>query len=316
MPTVAAGRTVARMTSQTRHVRPLDAAERLGPGPVLVGVDDRPPAEAAVAVGAELATRLGRELVLATIYEGHGWRPRARGADEADRRATADALLSHMGDLALSHGAQGRLRSHADGSPPTGLRELVADEHPSLLILGSSHRRELLRLVAEGTPQRLLSDGFCPVVVVPRLPSGRRLAGRPVVVGCDGSPCADTAQATAAAVAAALDSPLFLWHAHVADRPPGAPGGQEFGDPLHAAGARILDRARRRVPEGLEVMSENLVGPPASVLGERARAAHVGLLVVGARGYSCGFRLGRMAERLALDPSCPLMVAPPPHRPA
>src|SRR4051812_32653579 len=58
----------------------------LRPGPVLVGVDDRPPAEAAVAAGAELAAHLGRELVLATIYEGHGHLHRARNALEADRR--------------------------------------------------------------------------------------------------------------------------------------------------------------------------------------------------------------------------------------
>ena len=283
---------------------------------MLVGVDDQPPAEAAVVVGAELAVHLGRKLVLAAIYEGHGWLHRAHGAAEADRRTAAEARLARVAGLAAERGGEPRLRAHADGSPPTGLRELIADERPSLLILGTSRRRKLLRLVAEGTPQRLLGDGACPVVIVPRAPGGHELAGRPVAVGCDGSPCADVAQAAAATLAAALGSPLVLMHAHVADGPPGDPAWREFDEALHAAGQRVLDRARRRVPEGVEVVTENLIGPPATVIGQHAREAGAGLLVVGARGYGGGSLLGRTAERLALDPACPLMVVPSSPRPA
>jgi nucleotide-binding universal stress UspA family protein len=133
-------------------------------------------------------------------------------------------------------------------------------------------------------------------------------------VGCDGSRCADVAQAAAGTVAAALGSPLVLMHAHVAGCEPGDRSWRDFDEALHAAGRRVLDRARQRAPEEVETAPENLVGSPATVLGQRARAAGAGLLVVGARG--CGGSLpGRTVERLALDPACPLMVVPPLPRP-
>jgi nucleotide-binding universal stress UspA family protein len=280
-------------------------ASPIGPGPVLVGVDHRPPAEAAVAVAAELAAHLGRELVIATVYEGGGWLNRSDGPAEADRRAAAEERLWRSRAVAAPYGPELRLRAHRDGAPPTGLREIAAEEQPSLLVLGTSHRRER---TAGGTPQSLLADCTCPVLVVP--PGAAPPAGRPVAVGCAGSPGADAALAVAAAVAAPLGSPLLIWHAHIESRRAGEPGPAEMRDPLHSAGARILDRARTKAPDGLPVATENLVGAPAGRLAERAREVGAGLLVVGARGYGGGSGLGRTADLLALDPPCPLMVVP------
>src|SRR4051794_27014168 len=146
---------MTKSTQASPHESPFRGSP-IGPGPMLVGVDDRPPAAAAVRVAAELAALLGRELVIATVYEGGGWLHRSDRPREADRRAAAEERLSRFRAVAATYGPELRLRAHRDGSPPTGLREIVAEERPSLVVLGTSHPRER---AAGGTPQRLLADG-------------------------------------------------------------------------------------------------------------------------------------------------------------
>jgi hypothetical protein len=74
----------------------------------------------------------------------------------------------------------------AEGSPAAGLHALAEREGAALIVVGSSHRSRIGRILVGGTGERLLSGASAPVAVAP---SGYAV-DRPVqVVGCgfDGS---------------------------------------------------------------------------------------------------------------------------------
>ena len=90
------------------------------------------------------------------------------------------AMLAEARD-ALRAPARVQLRAVPSDSPARAVTEVAEAEHADLVVVGSSHRSALGRLLPGTTAERLLHDAPCPVAVAPRGYSGgeiRRVAIR------------------------------------------------------------------------------------------------------------------------------------------
>jgi nucleotide-binding universal stress UspA family protein len=139
-----------------------------------------------------------------------------------------------------------------------------------------------------------------------------------VIVGVDGSDQSIRAANVAAAVAQVHGARL---HVVTVVRPPegwwGVVGSPPPADALSRsmvdAQRTVLDRTLDRLDsEGIEVTSAEEIGDPASALVDLAERMKCDLLVVGRRGAGMVERLilGSVADRVAHDSPCPVLIVP------
>ncbi len=139
-----------------------------------------------------------------------------------------------------------------------------------------------------------------------------------VVVGVDGSERSTRAAGVAAGIVRASGGRL---HVVTVVRPPegwwGVVGSPPPADALSASMAdaqrTVLDQTLAEVDlEGIDVTSSEEIGDPATSLGDVCTSVGADLLVVGRRGAGMVERiiLGSVADRLAHDAPCPLLIVP------
>lgn len=139
-----------------------------------------------------------------------------------------------------------------------------------------------------------------------------------VIVGVDGSDQSIRAGNVAAALARVHGARL---HVVTVVRPPegwwGVVGSPPPADALSRSMAEaqrsVLDRTLDRLDsDGIEVTSGEEIGDPASALVTLARDMDCDLLVVGRRGAGMVERLilGSVADRVAHDSPCPVLIVP------
>lgn len=139
-----------------------------------------------------------------------------------------------------------------------------------------------------------------------------------VVVGIDGSDQATRAAAAAAALARLHGARL---HVITVVRPPegwwGLVGSPPPADAMAGAMAEaqksILDQTLSRLDTaGIEVVSSEEIGDPASAIIDYCTRVSADLLVVGRRGAGMVERivLGSVADRLAHHAPCALLIVP------
>lgn len=139
-----------------------------------------------------------------------------------------------------------------------------------------------------------------------------------VVVGIDGSDQSTRAAAAAAALARVHGARL---HVITVVRPPegwwGLVGSPPPADAMAAAMSEaqksILDQTLSRLDTaGLDVISSEEIGDPASAIIDYCTRASADLLVVGRRGAGMVERivLGSVADRLAHHAPCALLIVP------
>jgi nucleotide-binding universal stress UspA family protein len=141
--------------------------EGAGRGPIVVGVDGSPAAEAAVAWSADQAREQGRELVLLHATEGR--RPTAfpsvppadAGADDLPHTAA----LGDTSTLSVQHRAV---------AAPASRALVAASEDAVMLVLGRPRGRVSSWPGPTSVTRRVLAGSRCPVVLVPE-----RLRDRP-----------------------------------------------------------------------------------------------------------------------------------------
>ena len=147
----------------------------------------------------------------------------------------------------------------------------------------------------------------------------RSRGGRPVLVGVDGSVCAEGALSWAAAEASYRHCPLHIVHAidwPTTGNPIDMTVNGSMSRDLHAAAEWILGAAEnhaRRAAPGIGVTTELFVAGIASTVLSQAQDAV--LVVVGSRGVG-GFRgllLGSVSATSAARAPCPVIVVRP-HR--
>jgi nucleotide-binding universal stress UspA family protein len=282
--------------------------------PILAGADGTESGLDAVAFGARLATAIGSPLVVVCVCPDEA---RVGGADgEADgpRRQAAsilDTAREVVGDVPAD------FRTVVSTSPARGLAELAEEGGVEALVVGSTHRGAVGRVVSGSTAERLLHGTGCPVAVVPR--GYRRHRSKPIeAIGAafTDTPEGHEAVRAAADLARTAGVPLTVYSVVVLHsnwlRPQAVqPDAAVVPEEVTKTYSEALDRATAGLPDGVPATGRLLFG---EVVDELSMAAErdVDLLVCGSRGYGPVRRvlLGTVSSALVRQASVPTLVVP------
>ena len=283
---------------------------------VLIGADGSSRAEDAIALAALLAPALEAEPVL--LY-AHPYGELESLLSKGDYGQLVCEVAETSSRQAPSHfdGVQvPRLVLVADRSPAGALHEAAENDDVAAIIVGSSHRGAVGRVLPGGVAQRLLSGAPCPVAVAPAGFAARAPAVLgPLGVGFDGSAEASAALRTAAALARANGASLRVIAVHqrlafghvpvAADR-----AFVSVDRQLRSDLAERLNTAVAELGMGDGATGSLREGNPAAVLAEES--GNLGLLLIGSRGYGPvgSVLVGSVASNLLTRSACPVMVVP------
>ena len=265
---------------------------------VLVGVDGRAGGRDAIALAQQLTTSTSR-LVLANVYGTSALRGAAGAGEEAQ---DAHHLLTHARQ---DHGLECRTMVRLDSSPGRGLHRLAQHEQADLLVVGSSHRGGLGRLVIGDDALAVLNGAPCAVAIAPHDYVSAHLDWTTIGVGDDGSPESTLALAAARDLAVCHHAEVRVLSVVEIDGVP--PVSIEPTDwTSETVEALRVERSRLQEIPGAD--ADVVFGDPAQELSRLADA--VDLLVVGSRGQGPLGRFinGSVSRHLARHSACPLLV--------
>ena len=184
------------------------------------------------------------------------------------------------------------------------------------MVVGSSRRSALGRLLPGTTAERLLHDAPCPVAVAPRGYTGADI--RRIGVAYDGSPEAGAALRAAESFALERSAALTVYCVVEPSSPTAdvIAAGTGAEPRSHAATQRACDLLQGVVdgaPQGIRPERLLLHGVPATEIAGRAYGV-VDLLFVGSRGYGPlrHALLGNVSGALVRAAGCPVVVTPRP----
>jgi nucleotide-binding universal stress UspA family protein len=272
-------------------------------GRIVVGFDGSERGRDALRLGELLANTAGAELELVLVRGG-----RSDGNDEARE---VERLAAELGVTASGSDFERGFRVLTGESPARALNELAEAEHPALIVLGSTRRGGLGRVVPGSVTGRLLSGVSCPVVIAP--PGYVQARLRVIAVGFDGSPEATTAlrhAATLAGLAGATLRVIAVGRRIVGPPPEPAIASGPAGD----AGADLQSRLHEAVaglPPELRALPMFARGDPVGELLARADEG-VDMLVLGSRGYGPlrAVLLGSVSAAALEHAPCPVLITP------
>jgi nucleotide-binding universal stress UspA family protein len=286
---------------------------------IIIGYQDTPQGRDALALGEIFAEVLDAHRVAATvplIATVLPWSKQLMGSSDLEaalRVETAEPFAAVRDQL---RELDPETRAIADRSPAAALYELAAEEQAILIVVGSTHRGAIGRVLVGGVGQALLHGAPCAVAVAPRGYAGQneRHLTR-IGIAFDGSAEASAALETAIQLAERVHARLLVLT--VAE--PGQYGFAAATSVLTAAELhdfereekqRALDLALDRVPESVPVEGRLLTGSPGPLLAEVSE--ELDLIVTGSRGYGTLGRtaLGSVAGHLVNSAACPVMVLP------
>jgi nucleotide-binding universal stress UspA family protein len=263
-----------------------------------------------------LAQRFAGESARITAACAYWYDPRSArvGAHDSDlMRVDADAVLAKL----RARDEHIELRPVPGPTAAAALHDLTEQEGFDLVVVGSTRRGALGRVVSGTTATTLLHGSPCAVAIAP---AGFRDRAAPAAaprigVAYDGSPTARVALHTARDLAASHGASLAVLNAYDTIPAYALTGPGEGLPPdvdLRAAAQAELDEALAAC-SGVDATGELLGGRPTDAL--LARAADLDLLVTGSRGYGRirGVVLGSMSRRLAEESPCALLVVPQPE---
>jgi nucleotide-binding universal stress UspA family protein len=263
---------------------------------VIAAVDGHPGGRDAAALAARLAR--GSKLVLAHAYgEEHG---PDLASDPGRTRRLREHALELLGREAELAQLDGLLEPVWGRTPGAALATLADDRNADLLVVGSSHRGPVGRVLLGDAGRDVLLHAPCAVAVAPH---GFRLDASELAtigVGYDGTPEAERTISAAAALTRALGARLRV----LAVAEPSETWAHARRDAL----ARRLEHARHRL--ALDLAADVVVSDPPAELERFSRA--VDLLCVGQRDQTPFERLrhGSVSQHLARHCECALLVVP------
>jgi nucleotide-binding universal stress UspA family protein len=267
---------------------------------VLVGVDGSAAGRDAIALGAMLRSPHG-SLTLAHVstYGAAHLRLDAKSARDMLERERAQARIV------------AEVRDIASPSVGRGLHQLAEQYAADLLVVGSSSRGMLGRVLSGDDMRASLNGASCAVAVAPHGYAQSTASIKAVGVGYNGTPEAEAALAVARGLAARYGATVRALT--VVNPIPGAIGYSEAFDPGWSMAIEVVGRTANERLELLDGVDGGVaVGVPSEALA--AFGAEVDLLVVGSRSYGPVRRmmLGSTSVRLAHGTLCPLLVLPRP----
>lgn len=281
------------------------------PTRILVGFDGSDRAEDALALGRLLSSVLSAPLVVGTVYDHP-----AIGGD-ADPLAAAERAQAER----TAADAAGRCeppadhRACRDAAPAHGLERLAAATGADLIVVGSSHRGPLGRVLAGSIPEQLVHGGRGAVAVAPAGYAAQRRGLRNLGAAFDGSP--EGREALALALQLGRHAKANLRVLRVA----GAHAAVLVANPFTAAQSqRYVEEVRAREERAAREAVDALGGSTAPVevrIGEAVSgladsADELDLLLLGSRAYGTIRRvLSRsVSTHLLRNVPCPLLILP------
>ena len=284
-------------------------------GPVVVGVEGSERSADALALADLLAPLLDQSVLIAFVHS-YGDVSGLLGEGDYQRlvRRVAEETFHDVREHLPSVGER-EMQLVADRSAAAGLHDLAERKGAALLVVGSSHRSRLGRILPGGTGERLLAGAPAPVAVAPAGYASQEARVR--IVGCafDGSPESHHALEWAAELARAASAELRVISVH--EPMPSASVSQGEGLPV----ASLNKVLRRQLSEelqaavtahssGLDVSAELLDGGPADALARESR--ELDLLVLGSRGYGPlrAVLVGSVSLALMRSAQAPIVVTP------
>jgi nucleotide-binding universal stress UspA family protein len=284
-------------------------------GPVIVGVDGSARSIDALVLAEVFAATLRTRLVIAYVHS-LGKLSSIFSEDEHELivRGIAESTFEQIREY-LPSVPERRLQLVAETSPAAGLDALAEREHAALLVVGSSHRSTIGRILAGGTAERLLSGASVPVAVAPAGYSDAKRRVQLVGCGFDGSPESHQALAWAAQFARTASARLCILsvHEHTMHATIALNGGlatASLNDILRQQLQEQLVEAASALDPSIEVSQTLLDGDARDHLGSASR--ELDLLIVGSRGYGPlrAVLLGSVSGALVRSAESPLVVVP------
>lgn len=298
-------------TPPTERLRPKEA-EANAKAPmgafdrVLVGFDGDAGSHDALRLAAGLAEADGAELSLAVVLPG--WPEAIATATYASLVTEEEKRVTREASSAL--GRDFEVSVIAGGTSAEGLKTIAAAEAADLIVIGSTHRGAIGRVLPGGVGERVLDGAPCAVAIAPRGLAESEFELRRILVGCDGSRESLAAAKLAGALTEANAAQLTLvgvveMSFDLAGLP--RPAAREEIARIE----RALERARRTLPPTVSPATKEVHGVPAEVIAAVGQEAD--LLVIGSRGQYGPLRrtlLGSVAAKLARSAPCATLITP------
>jgi nucleotide-binding universal stress UspA family protein len=202
-----------------------------------------------------------------------------------------------------------------DTSPARALHRMAEEDNADLLVVGSTHRGQVGRVLVGGVTAGVLHHAPCPVAVAPLGYATRAVAPTTIGVGYDGGDEARHALRLAGELAKASGAQVRILAAVTT---PIRATTVDAYEPDWLDGAREESRAEvdeaQQILERMGVLSSGdvVVGLAVEELAELSN--EVDLIVVGSRGWGPVRRLllGNTSERLVREAACPIIAVPRP----
>ena len=296
----------------------VDAMTEPGAKRIIIALDPSKSPLDPLRLGGELARRLELPIVLITVFVHHPLftGPETEAQREARRAAQEDLLeLGRTLDGVVVDDA----RVIASSSPARALHELSTDPSTVLVVVGSTTRGAIRRVMPGNIAHELLSGAACPVAIAPHDYAEQDVHPLGTVgVAFDGSTEAQQALVGARQLARRAGATLHV----ITVVEPLAFGAIPVSAMEPAASASLLlEEELRAVHDGAVSGSRDLVetksvlarGEPAGVLLEQSRKLDV--LVAGSRGYGPlgAVLLGSTTRELMHGSGCPVLIVPRGH---
>ncbi|HEV2776129.1 MAG TPA: universal stress protein [Solirubrobacteraceae bacterium] len=282
------------------------------PKNIVIAVDANERTLDAVALGHRLADATGAPALLVTVFGHHPLHDPEDPELVAVRAEARETLL----ELARAEGLEvADARVIPGNFAARELQHLSEEPDTGLVVVGSTMRGPVGRLLLGGVGERLLAGGACPVAVAPR-GYGERAPARLgcIGVGVDSSQEARFALDAAVALATACGARVrvitaFNRLAFGAATTSALPG-PSANDAMRSELRAVHDEAIAGIPAAVESESRFVDGAADDVLV--AESEDVDLLVVGSRGYGPlgAVLLGSVSTALARAARCPIIVTP------
>jgi nucleotide-binding universal stress UspA family protein len=280
---------------------------------MIIGYDGSSESEDALALGRLLAETLAATPLVVSVlrYPDHLM-------TAADLEAAIGAFSEPLFERAHERlaGLDVETQAVANDSAAHSLQVTAEEEDPVLMVIGSTHRGPIGRVLLGSVGEGMLSGAPCPIAVAPHGYAERpEPALRRVAVAFDGSGDASHALTAAIGIAERVHAKLEVLTVAELPRPDFGEGFAAVTVAEYEAAVRndstdILDRAMGRIPPELEAEARLLEGDAAKAIGEAA--GDFDLLVIGSRGYGPLRRalLGSVSARVMRSAPCPVIVLP------
>jgi nucleotide-binding universal stress UspA family protein len=295
--------------------------------PIVVGYDPRERDRAPVDFGLAAAELTGATLVLASVEARAAVRSGLPGgtvlpsdAPDPDLVPDSTAAIQQIEPELTEVAVPCESLKLQSTSAARALHEAAETRDAGLLVVGSSRRSAVGRVLTGSTAERLLHGAPCPVAVVPH--GWQRSGGlNRIAVAYVDSDEGREALRSALALARRTEAKLraisaIRVTANMLAETETYVAGQSATDLSDVEGAHRLEAERAlrdaitELGAGDEVEADAVVADPAQALIDASR--QVDLLVCGSRGYGPmrGVLLGSVSRRVVREAHCPVVLLP------